>query len=61
MQWNRTYLSDRVDVDIVLGVCGMRHERLDQEVGKHALDVLDFLVLQRLLTNPLAAFWPCLV
>lgn len=58
---NATYLSHRVDVDVVLGVLRVWHKRLDQERPQDALDGLDLLRLARPRLDPLARLGPCLV
>ena len=58
---NATYLTDGVDVDVVLGVLGVRHERLDQELSQDTIDSLDSLGLASTLLNPSSGLSPGLV
>lgn len=53
-----THLTDGVDVDVVLGVLGMRHERLNEEVPQHTLDSLHLLNLAGALLNPRSRLGP---
>ena len=56
-----TYITDRVDVDVVLGIGWMRYERLDKKLPEHSLYGLDLLRFSRTFLNPSLGFWPCLV
>lgn len=56
-----TYITDGVDVDIVLGVLGVRNERLDKEVSQDTSSVLNLLFLASSLCNPGLGFGPRLV
>ena len=56
-----TYLSHRVDVDVVLCVLGVRHEGLDQELPQDAVDSLHALDLAGSRLDPLTGLLPCLV
>jgi hypothetical protein len=58
---NATYLTNGVDVDVVLGVLGVRHERLDQELSQDTIDSLDSLGLAGTLLNPSSGLSPGLV
>lgn len=55
------YLSDGVDVDVVLGVLRVRHKGLDEEVPEDADDGLYLLLLARPLGYPCSGFGPGLV
>jgi len=56
-----TYLSHRVDVDVVLCVLGVRHEWLDEEVPKDTIDGFDPLGLASPRLHPLTSLSPRLV
>jgi hypothetical protein len=56
-----TYLSHRVDVDVVLCAVGVRHEGLDKELPQHTVDRLDALRLSSPLRDPLLGLGPRLV
>jgi hypothetical protein len=53
-----THLADGVDVDVVLGLLGVGHERLNEESPQVTLDVLDLLQLVCALGNPLLGLGP---
>jgi hypothetical protein len=57
----QTTLSHRVDVDVVLGVLGVRDERLNEEMSQDASGVLNLLLLQGTLSNPSTSLSPSLV
>ena len=61
MEENGTYLTLGHDVDVVLGVLGVRHERLDQELSQDTIDSLDSLGLASTLLNPSSSLSPGLV
>lgn len=48
----RAYLTDGVDVDVVLGLLRVGNKWLDEEVPQHALDVLDLDGLVGALGDP---------
>ena len=56
-----SYVSDGVDVDVVLSLLRMRHERLDKELSQITGNVLDLLLLARSLLNPGSRLGPGLV
>jgi hypothetical protein len=56
-----TYLSHRVDVNVVFGVLGVRNKWLDQELAEEALDVLDLLLLASAFCDPSTSIGPALV
>ena len=55
------YLSDRVDVNVVFGVGGMRYEWLDKEMSQNTLYSLDLLSLASAGLYPSTSFRPRLV
>jgi hypothetical protein len=50
-----------LDANVVLGVLGMRHKGLDQEIPQHAVNGLDTLFLLCASGNPGSSLWPALV
>lgn len=56
-----TYTTLGVDVDVVLGILGVRNEGLDQELSQDTSGVLDLLLLSSSLSNPGLRFGPSLV
>jgi hypothetical protein len=56
-----TYLSHRVDVDVVLSVLGVGHKRLDEELPQNTVDCLDLLLLACPRLDPLTSLGPGLV
>jgi len=56
-----TYITDRVDVDVVFGVLWVRHKRLNEELSQNASSVLDLLLLSSSLSDPGLGFSPGLV
>lgn len=58
---DKTYISDRHDVDVVLGVLGVRNEGLDEELAQDTSDGLDLLLLTSTLGDPGASLGPGLV
>jgi hypothetical protein len=57
----QTYLTNGVDVDVVLGLLGVRHEGLNQELTQDTRDGLNLNVLGSTGLNPLAGLSPGLV
>lgn len=57
----RTYVSDRVDVDVVFGTIGVGNEGFDKEMGQNALNSFDLLGLAGASLDPGTSFWPGLV
>lgn len=55
------HLTDGVDVDVVLRVGRMGHERLDQEAAESSLDGLDLLGDEGAVVDPLPGLGPGLV
>ena len=53
-----THLTDGVDVDVVLSLLGVGHERLDEESPQVALNVLNLLELVCALCNPRLGLGP---
>ena len=58
---NPVTLTDGVDVDVVFGVLGMRHEWLDQELPQDTINSLNTLGLASPLLDPGTGFGPGLV
>ena len=56
-----TYITDGVDVDIILGTLRVRYERLDEELSKDAFCVFNLLRLASSLSNPSFRLGPSLV
>jgi len=56
-----TYLTDGVDVDVVLSVLRMRNEWLDKELSQNTIDSLNSLFLASSCSNPLFCLSPGLV
>lgn len=56
-----TYISDGVDVDVVLGVLRVGNERLDEELSQNTADVLNLLRLAGALSDPGLGLGPGLV
>lgn len=57
----KTHIANGVDVDVVLGTLGMRHEGLNEELSQDALCVLNLLCLASPRGNPGLGLGPCLV
>lgn len=56
-----TYISHRVDVNVILRVGGVRHKWFDKELPEHTRNVLDLLFLSGSCCDPFSGFWPGLV
>lgn len=58
---SKTYIADRVDVDVVLGILGVRHKGLDEKVTEDTSGVLNLLLLGGTLGDPGLGVGPGLV
>lgn len=57
----KTYITDGVDVDVVLGILRVRDERLNEELSQNTLCGLNLLLLTSTLSNPGLGLGPGLV
>ena len=56
-----TYITDRVDVDIVLSALRVGNKRLDKELSQNTSGVLNLLLLSSSLSDPSLGLGPSLV
>lgn len=57
----KAYLTDGVNVDVVFGLLGVRHERLNQELAENTGDGLNLDILSGTSLNPVPGLSPGLV
>jgi hypothetical protein len=56
-----TYIADRVDVDVVLGILRVRDKGFNKELSQNTRSVLNLLLLAGTLSNPCLGLCPGLV